>query len=58
LSSAGVNFWWSIHLWILPCAIIGHLLGLRLHERLIAGDGVLFKQVLGGALVVLSFIGL
>lgn len=58
LTMAGVNFWWMIHLWILPCAIVGHLLGLRLHEYLMAGDGVLFKQALGAALVMISMLGL
>jgi len=57
LASAGVNFWWSVHLWILPCAILGHLLGLRLHAHLIAGDGKRFKQVLGAVLVVISVVG-
>jgi len=58
LATAGVDFSWMVHLWILPCAIVGHFLGLRLHERLVAGDGVRFKQVLGGVLVLISVLGL
>ena len=58
LGYAGVNFWWSLHLWLLPCAIVGHLLGLRLHAYLIAGDVVQFKQVLGAAMLLISVIGM
>ena len=58
LAYADVPFWWSVHLWILPCAVVGHLLGLKLHERLIAGDGGLFKQILGGALILVSLVGM
>jgi len=58
LAYAGVNFWWSVHLWILPCAFVGHLLGLKLHEKLVAGDGESFKRVLGGALILVSMVGI
>jgi len=58
LASAGVNFWWSAHLWLLPCAAIGHVIGLKMHHQLIAGDGGYFKQVIGGALIIICFVGL
>ncbi|ATX82195.1 hypothetical protein Ga0123462_1331 [Mariprofundus ferrinatatus] len=55
---AGIDFWWVHHLWLLPCAAIGHLIGLKLHEQLIAEGTASFKQVIGGALVVISVVGL
>jgi len=58
LLTAGVNFWWWHHLWLLPCAAIGHLLGLRLHDRLMAEHTATFKQYIGGALVTVCLVGL
>ncbi len=58
LASAGVNFWWSSHLWLLPCAAIGHVVGLKMHEQLIHGDGGYFKQSIGGALIFICIVGL
>ena len=54
LASVGVEFWWSAHLWLLPAAAIGHIFGLKMHDRLISGDTIFFKQVIGAALVVIS----
>lgn len=44
-------------LWLLPLAAIGHYVGLRTHERIIANDR-LFKQVIGGILIIISISGL
>ncbi len=58
LWSVDVNFWWLHHLWLLPCAAIGHVLGLKLHDYLMVGDASQFKQVIGAALVVVCMFGL
>ena len=55
---AGIDFWWFHHLWLLPCAALGHIVGLKLHERLMAGDSATFKQMIGGALVLICIVGL
>ncbi|MBF0282662.1 MAG: TSUP family transporter [Zetaproteobacteria bacterium] len=58
LAYAGVDFWWWHHLWLLPCAALGHIVGLKLHGRLISGDAERFKQVIGAALLVICFTGM
>lgn len=58
LASAGVNFWWLSHLWLLPCAAVGHVVGLKMHEKLMSGDGERFKQWLGFGLMVICLAGL
>jgi len=45
-------------LWLLPCAAIGHVLGLHFHERLVQGDTTRFFRVLGTALLIISTVGL
>jgi len=46
------------HLWLLPCAAIGHYFGLKLHNYLLNTDSVKFYRVLGATLLVTSGIGL
>ncbi|MDX8389494.1 MAG: TSUP family transporter [Mariprofundaceae bacterium] len=58
LSAVGVEFWWHAHLWLLPCAAVGHIVGLKLHDRLIHGDATSFKQIIGAALILICFVGL
>jgi len=58
LWSADVNFWWFHHLWLLPCAALGHVVGLKMHDRLMTGDAESFKQLIGGVLVVICIVGL
>jgi len=58
LLTAGVDFSWSSHFWLLPCAAVGHVIGLRMHERLISGDSESFKQVIGAVLITVCLIGL
>jgi hypothetical protein len=41
----------------LPCAAVGHVVGLKLHDQLIEGDGGYFKQAIGGALIVICLVG-
>lgn len=42
---------------LLPFAAIGHVVGLKLHEAILKNDQ-LFKQVIGGVLVLISSLGL
>ncbi|MDX8388652.1 MAG: TSUP family transporter [Ghiorsea sp.] len=58
LAVADVNFWFIHHLWLLPAAGIGHVVGLKLHDQLMSGDGQQFKQYIGAALVIVCAIGL
>ncbi|MBL4774769.1 MAG: TSUP family transporter [Mariprofundus sp.] len=58
LWSVDVNFWWWHHLWLLPCAAIGHVIGLKFHDHLMAGDAASFKQIIGGVLIVICMVGL
>ena len=46
------------HLWLLPCAAIGHWLGLKAHDRLVKAESALFFRVVGFALLIISAIGL
>lgn len=45
-------------LWLLPCASIGHLLGLRVHKKLLTTDSNKFYRLLGSVLLMVSLIGL
>lgn len=58
LAAAGVNFWWTAHLWLLPAASIGHVIGLKLHEHLMSDNTVRFKQIIGGVLIIVCVFGL
>lgn len=55
---AGVDLQLIHHLWLLPCAWIGHLLGQRMHTYLVTQETPMFFRVLGIALVVVSLTGL
>ncbi len=55
---AGVDLQLIHHVWLLPCAFIGHLLGNRIHNYLVEQETPTFFRVLGIALVVVSLTGL
>lgn len=55
---AGVDLQLIHHLWLLPCAAIGHFLGLRFHHYLVNADQKVFFRVLGSVLLAISAIGL
>jgi len=55
---AGVDLQLIHHLWLLPCAFVGHLLGERMHHYLVSQETATFYRVLGLALVVVSLTGL
>jgi uncharacterized membrane protein YfcA len=55
---AGIDLQLIHHLWLLPCAFIGHLLGNRMHNYLVEQETPTFFRVLGFALVIVSLTGL
>lgn len=46
------------HLWLLPCATIGHLIGLRFHAYMLTADSSRFFRLLGMMLLLISLLGL
>jgi hypothetical protein len=54
----GVDLQWRQHLWLLPCAAIGHVLGLRFHAYTLRADTAVFFRVLGVGLLAVSLAGL
>jgi uncharacterized membrane protein YfcA len=55
---AGIDLQLIHHLWLLPCAAVGHVIGLRLHKKLISAETPVFFRVLGGALLIVSVFGI
>jgi len=55
---AGVDLQLIHQLWLLPCALVGHLLGERAHQHLLASRTNLYFRVLGGVLILVSVVGL
>ena len=55
---SGVDLQWRQHLWLLPCAAIGHVIGLRFHAYTLQADTKVFFRVLGGGLLLVSLAGL
>ncbi|MCP8689040.1 TSUP family transporter [Marinobacterium sedimentorum] len=55
---AGVDLQLIHHLWLLPCAFIGHLIGERFHRALVTAETPLFFRVLGAVLILVSLMGM
>ena len=55
---AGVDMQWAQHLWLLPCAALGHVLGLRFYQYALHRDSARFFRVLGYCLLTVSAVGL
>ncbi|MEJ2420099.1 MAG: TSUP family transporter [Exilibacterium sp.] len=55
---AGVDLQLIHHLWLLPCAGVGHVLGLRFHTYMMQRETSKFFRLLGSVLLVVSLIGL
>ena len=55
---AGVDLQLVHHLWLLPCAAIGHVLGLYANERILRAETPVFFRVLGVVLLVVSGVGM
>jgi uncharacterized membrane protein YfcA len=56
--AAGVDMQWIHHLWLLPAAAIGHVIGLRFHDYALERDTSFFFRILGGGLLIVSIVGL
>jgi len=56
--AVGIDLQLIHHLWLLPCATLGHIIGTRLHEKLLLAETPVFFRVLGSALLIISLIGL
>jgi uncharacterized membrane protein YfcA len=56
-AAVGVALQLDSALLLLPVAAIGHVIGLRVHERIMHNDR-LFKRVIGGVLILISVLGL
>lgn len=46
------------HLWLLPCAAIGHVIGLYAHDRILKAETPVFFRVLGTVLLIVSSVGM
>ncbi len=55
---SGIDLQWRHHLWLLPCATVGHLMGLKFHAYTLRSDTKIFFRVLGGGLLLVSLAGL
>lgn len=56
--ATGVDLHLKEHLWLLPCATVGHVIGLRFHRYSLRADARVFYRYLGAALMTVSLIGL
>lgn len=55
---AGVDLQLIHHVWLLPSAAIGHVIGLWFHDRMLKADSSVFFRFLGWVLLLVSSIGL
>jgi uncharacterized membrane protein YfcA len=55
---AGVDLQLEQHLWLLPCAAVGHVIGLRFHAYTLRADTVVFFRVIGTGLLAVSLVGI
>lgn len=54
----GVDLQLIHHLWLLPAATLGHVIGLQFHQKIVSGDTRIFYRVLGVTLLIVSISGL
>lgn len=54
----GVDLQLIHHLWLLPCAALGHVIGLYVHDRMLKAETPVFFRVLGVVLLIVSTIGM
>ena len=55
---SGIDLQWRQHLWLLPCAAIGHVIGLRFHDYALQAETRVFFRLLGTGLLLVSMAGL
>lgn len=53
-----VDMQWIHHLWLLPCAALGHYFGLKFHSALQRSGSTQFYRVLGAVILMASATGL
>ncbi|WP_148863652.1 sulfite exporter TauE/SafE family protein [Marinobacter fonticola] len=56
--AVGVDLQLIHHLWLLPCAAIGHVIGLKFHDHMLKSETPVFFRLLGGVLLLISCMGL
>lgn len=56
-TALGVDLHFVTALLLLPVAAIGHIIGLRVHDRILQNDRF-FKRIIGGVLIIISLFGL
>jgi uncharacterized protein len=54
----GVDLQLVHHLWLLPCATLGHFMGVYAHDRLLKAETPVFFRVLGTVLLIVSGFGM
>lgn len=54
----GIDLQLQQQIWLLPCAAIGHVMGLYCHEKLLQGDQIIFYRLLGFMLLIVSIFGI
>lgn len=54
---ADVDLHWQLSTLLIPIAAIGHMVGLRFHERLVKNENRAFFKVIGWALLSISAVG-
>ncbi|PXX89662.1 permease [Marinobacter vulgaris] len=54
----GVDLQLIHHLWLLPCAAVGHVIGLYVHDRMLRAETPVFFRMLGVVLLIVSSIGM
>lgn len=55
---AGVDLQLIHHLWLLPCVLVGHIIGERVHRYMQSTEPHVFFRVLGLVLILVSVMGL
>lgn len=55
---AGVDLQLIHQLWLLPCAAVGHVIGLRFHEYTLRAETKVFFRVMGIGLLAVSLVGM
>lgn len=58
LYSYDVDLQLEHQLWLFPCAILGHLMGMKAHDRLLMMEGVIFYRYLGAGLLAVSLLSM
>ena len=55
---AGIDLQLIHHLWLLPCAAVGHVIGLYAHDRILQAETPVFFRLLGTVLLLVSSVGI